>query len=431
MNTLTTPKDSHGHAMSGATPAAIDLFENGCHELRCLIGDPLASAKAALEAAPQMTMGHVLVAWLNLLGTEPGGLPEARAALAAARALPGVNEREGMHLAAIEHVVQGRWHAAGLLLEDLSIRYPNDALALQVGHQIDFFTGHSRMLRDRIARALPDWQAGMPGYHAVLGMHAFGLEETGDYAAAERVGRRCVELERRDGWGWHAVAHVMEMQNRRRDGIAWLKRDTAAWSEGSFFAVHNGWHLALFHLGLEEIDEVLALVDERVLGGRSAVVLDMIDASAMLWRLSLRGIAVGGRWSGLADRWAAATNAAEAGNYAFNDLHAMMAFVGAGRSADAARLLEMQQRVLERGSGDNVMFLRDVGHDATRAVLAFAEGDAAEAVRLLRPVRSRAHRFGGSHAQRDIIDLTLIAAAEKAGERSLARALRNERAARL
>jgi len=431
MNAPLPLKDAHGHALSGATPAAIDLFENASHELRCYIGDPLAGAKAALEQAPQMVMGHVLVAWLQLLGTEPAGLPEARAALAAARELPRVNEREGMHLAAIEHLVQGRWHESGALLEDLSIRYPRDALALQAGHQIDFFTGHSRMLRDRIARALPDWQAGMPGYHAVLGMHAFGLEETGDYAAAERTGRKCVELERRDGWGWHAVAHVHEMQNRRRDGVAWLRRDIAGWSEGSFFAVHNAWHLALFHLGLEEIDEVLALVDERVLGSQSPVILDMIDASAMLWRLALRGIAVGSRWNSLADRWAAVTQATEGGNYAFNDLHAMMAFVGAGREADATRLLEAQQRTLQRGLGDNVQFLRDVGHDATRAVFAFACGDAAEAVRLLRPLRSRAHRFGGSHAQRDIIDLTLIAAAEKAGEAALARALRNERAARM
>jgi hypothetical protein len=260
-------------------------------------------------------------------------------------------------------------------------------------------------------------------------MHAFGLEETGDYAGAERAGRQSAELERRDGWGWHAVAHVLEMQNRRRDGVVWLKRDTAAWSEGSFFAVHNWWHLALFHLGLEETDEVLALVDQRILGGASPVVLDMIDASALLWRLALAGVSVGERWNALADRWAAITAAGS--QYAFNDLHAMMAFVGAGREADALRLLQAQREALAAGqrSGDNLGFLRDVGHDATRALHAFASGDAALAVQLLRPLRSHAHRIGGSHAQRDVIDLTLVAAAEQAGQAALARALRRERAA--
>ncbi len=418
-----TLKDVQGLALSGATADALDPFEEANHELRCLTGDPLASAQRAVDLAPPMTLAHALVAWLNLLGTEPGGLDPARRALQTARLLPA-DERESMHLHAIEQLVSGQWHAASRTLEDLTIRWPHDTLALQVGHQIDFLTGHSRMLRDRIARALPSWQDGRPGYHAVLGMLAFGLEECGDYGRAEHLGRQSVERERRDGWGWHAVAHVMEMQHRRHDGIAWLRGDIAAWGEGSFFAVHNAWHLGLFHLGLEQIDEVLELVDQRILAGESAAVLDMIDASSMLWRLQLRGIDVGDRWEALADRWAPL---AEAGNYAFNDLHAMMAFACTGRDKLAQRLLAAQAEAV-RAQGDNAGFLRDVGCDATQAVLAFVQQRYGDCVELLRPLRSRAHRFGGSHAQRDLIDLTLIEAAERGSQQALADALRNERA---
>lgn len=423
---MTTICDGIGHAHSGASAPALDRYELACHELRCFIGDPLGHAQRALNESPEMTMGHLLVAYLNLLGTEPGGQQPARDALRAALGL-AADEREQAHRRAVEHLVAGRWHAAGMVLEDLSIRYPLDALALQVGHQVDFFTGHSRMLRDRIARAAGAWSPGMPGYHALLGMYAFGLEETGDYARAEALGRHAVELEARDGWAWHAVTHVMEMQDRRRDGVAWLGGRSDTWSEGSFFAVHNWWHLALFHLGLDDTDTVLALVDAHILGRESAVVLDMIDASAVLWRLHLRGIDVGKRWQALAQRWSAV---AEAANYAFNDLHAMMAFVGAGRSDDATRLLAAQERTVLAGHGDNVQFLRDVGSDATRAIHAFGQGRHAEAVRLLRPLRSHAHRFGGSHAQRDVIDLTLIEAAARDGQHLLADALRRERAAR-
>jgi hypothetical protein len=418
-----TIKDIHGHALSGADTKAAEHYDSACALLRCYLNDPLAEAQAALAHSPDMTMAHVLVAYLNLLGTEPAGTPAAREAHAAAARCPAT-EREAQHVAAAGALAHGQWHRAGRILEDLSIRHPHDLLALQVGHQIDFFTGQSRMLRDRIARVESLWQPGTPGRHAVLSMLAFGLEETADYARAEALGRSSVELEPRDGWGWHAVAHVLEMQNRRRDGIAWLTQDTPSWSEGSFFAGHNWWHLALFHLGLDQIDETMALLDQRVLGSASPLVLDMIDASALLWRLQLRGVKVGDRWDALASRWA---DVSAASTYAFNDLHAMMAFVGADRMGDAARLLDAQAQALAAGD-DNVGFLQDVGLGATQAIHHFALGRHAEAAELLRQVRPVAARFGGSHAQRDVLDLTLIAAAERAGDAPLADALRRERA---
>ena len=417
-----TIKDIHGHAMSAADANAAEHYEAACALLRCYLNDPLAEAQAALAQAPDMTMAHVLVAYLNLLGTEPGGRPVAREALTAAERCPAT-ERETLHVAAARALAHGQWQRAGRILEDLSIRYPKDLLALQVGHQIDFFTGHSRMLRDRMARAESHWHAGMPGRHAVLAMLAFGLEETADYARAETLGRLSVELEPRDGWGWHAVAHVMEMQNRRRAGIDWLTQQTPAWSEGSFFAGHNWWHLALFHLGLNAIDEAMALLDQRVLGSTSPLVLDMIDASALLWRLQLRGASVGDRWDALASRWAAVSGTS---TYAFNDLHAMMAFISADRMGDAARLLHAQQQALALDD-DNVGFLKDVGLGATQAIHQFGLGRHAQAVELLRGVRREAANFGGSHAQRDVLDLTLIAAAEGAGDVQMADALRRER----
>src|SRR5262249_44687508 len=160
----------------------------------------------------------------------------------------------------------GRWRAAARALEDVSVAAPRDALALQVGHQLDFFTGEARMLRDRIARALPAWNERLPGFHALLGMHAFGLEECADYARAEAQGRCAVELEPRDGWAQHAVAHVYEMTGRKREGLAWMRANPEAWSHESFFAVHNWWHVALFHLDLGEVDTVLELFDGALYG---------------------------------------------------------------------------------------------------------------------------------------------------------------------
>jgi hypothetical protein len=416
-------KDAAGYELSGASARSVDALEQGLREFRCYIDDPVATVERALVDSPELVIGQVLKAYLHLLGTEPGGLPVARDAHACASALPA-NDRERRHLAAVAHIVAGEWRAAGRILEDLSVDYPRDGLALQAGHMIDFFTGDSRMLRDRIARALPAWSKRTPGYHAVLGMHAFGLEETGDYARAEAQGRLSVELEARDTWGKHAVAHVMEMQGRRHDGIAWMRTDPDAWSRDCFFAVHNWWHLALFHLGLDEIDEVLALFDGPIYGKASSVVLEMIDASALLWRLRLRGVDVGDRWDALARNWEAVGGA---GSYAFNDMHAMMAYVGAGARKAAEAVLDAQRAALE-SAGDNAQFTREVGFSATLAIKAFGDGDYGETVRLLRPIRNRAHRFGGSHAQRDVLDLTLIVAASRAGQNRLATALLAERA---
>jgi hypothetical protein len=421
---MTVLIDTLGHPVSGASAAAIDHYEQAAHELRCLIGDPLAAIDRALAEAPCMSIAHTLRAWLHVLGTEAPALATAREAAESAARHAGT-DRERMHARSVALVAAGHWRDAAHSLEDLSVQYPRDLLALQAGHQLDFFTGDSRMLRDRIARARPHWHDGMPGQHAVLGMHAFGLEETGDYAQAERTGHRAIELQPHDTWAWHAVAHVHEMRNAPEKGIAWLEPNAEQWSRDSFFAVHNWWHLALFKLEQDRHDEVLAMYDTVIGGPGSGVVLDMIDQSALLWRLALRGVDVGERWQSVSERWAPH---AASGNYAFNDVHAMMAFASADRSELALQLRETQRAALSSES-ENAAFTAEVGDAATGAVQAFVAGDYARVVALLRPVRSRAHRFGGSHAQRDVLDLTLIEAALRGGDRPLAAALAAERAA--
>ena len=75
------------------------------------------------------------------------------------------------------------------------------------------------------------------------------------------------------------------------------------------------------------------------------------------------------------------------------------------------------------------MMTREVGLPVCRALDAFGREDYATTIALLRDLRPHANRFGGSHAQRDVLTQTLIVAALKAGEHRLARALANERIA--
>ena len=170
------------------------------------------------------------------------------------------------------------------------------------------------------------------------------------------------------------------------------------------------------------------LAVERASDAELARALDLVDASAMLMRLQLRGVAVGDRWQAVADRWAAALGDGGAGQYAFNDVHAMLAYAAADRQVAQTQLLATMRDAAARDD-DNGGFTRDVGLPLAEAVVALAHGDAARAVPLLRDVRPIAHRFGGSHAQRDLIDLTLVEAALRGGDRALATALAAERRA--
>ncbi|PSJ53099.1 tetratricopeptide repeat protein [Kumtagia ephedrae] len=417
-------KDRLGLELSGAGQASLPHYETALRDLQCFAGDPVGAVDQALAVSQGFAMAHVLKGYLYALSTEKAALPVARVCHQAASAAAGTARERG-HAAALGHLAEGRWHDAGHVLAAVSAEHPADALALQAGHQIDFFTGNAAMLRDRIARALPAWSAGMPGYHAMLGMQAFGMEEMAAYAEAEALGRQAIEIEPRDGWAQHAVAHVMEMQSRQRDGISWMRGNEAAWTGDSFLQIHNWWHLALFHYELGEADQVLALVDGPIRGGRSPLVLNLLDASAILWRLWMGGIDVGDRWASLAEDW---KPKAGDGNYAFNDMHAMMAFVGAGLEQEARGLLAAQEAAMQ-GGGDNAAFTRDVGRPAVLAVQAFGEGRYADAARLLLPLPAIAHRFGGSHAQRDVIELTLIEAALRAGDGFLARELTAKRLA--
>lgn len=413
-------KDQSGLSLTGASAAAAEKYDAALHAFQCYAGDPITLLQAAVDDSPQFLMAHALSAYLTLIGGNAETIAMGRAALAAAEGLAG-DGRERAHVAAIRHLTAGELRAAARVLEDVTIAEPRDVLALQAGHLADFLLGDSRMLRDRISRALPAWTRADASHHAVLGMLAFGLEETGHYARADDAGRAALELEPRNSWSKHAVAHVMEMQDRRADGIAFMLSDIDAWTRENFFAVHNWWHLALFHLGLGEVDEVLKLYDGPIFGPRSEMPFDMLDCAALLWRLHLRGIELGDRWPALADHYQAKGTP---GVYAFDDVHAMMAYVGAGRRDAQAALLRAQTATL---TGDNVGFVRDVGLPMMQALEAFGAGDYAKTLDCLRPVRNIAHRFGGSHAQRDLIDLTMIEAASRGGEAALHRALLAER----
>jgi tetratricopeptide (TPR) repeat protein len=416
--------DPQGNALSGATAEATELFNAAVEAFNIYRGDPVGMLDRAIDAAPNFVMAHILKAHLLGLATEPEATRQAKAIVSTVKTLR-FSEREASHIAALDLLLVGQWTAAAEALDRHNAYYPHDIVALQSGHLVDFFRANARNLRDRIARVLPKWPVDMPGYSILLGMHAFGLEETGDYGRAEDVGRRAVDLQSLDCWAHHAVAHVMEMQGRAEDGIGWMIAREPHWSgDDNFFKVHNWWHRALYHLDLGQVDEVFALYDGPIRQDRSTIALDMIDASALLWRLHLSGHDVGDRWNELAATW---DSHADGRTYPFNDWHAVMAYLGAGREGEVDRIVAAYRN--GTAASDVAEWAQRTAVPLVEGFAAFYRGDYKAAADRLHGARFIANSFGGSHAQRDIIDWTLTEAAVRGELTRLAEALANERLA--
>jgi hypothetical protein len=419
-------KDDRGHAVTLSNPAALDAYERALRAFHTYRGDPLQPLDQAIALDDGFAAAYATKALLLCTIFERRFMRDALAVLEQGRkALQGATPRERALAEAARLIANGEWSAASRAFDRLLVDYPRDIVAVQAAHAMDFFRGDSLNLRNRVSRVLPAWSESVPGYAYVLGMHAFGLEECNQYPDAERSGRRAVELSGDDCWGVHAVAHVMEMQGRIGEGLDWLQSTRKVWAtEDNGFAFHNAWHAALFHMDRAEYAQALEIYDARF-PGNIDMVLPRIDATALLWRLKLEGVDTGERFAAVADVWQR-TQQEELGFYAFNDFHAALAFAAAGRRE---ALVQLQQQLLQASLGKNTNgeMTRRVGMEAVEAAIAYTEERYDAAVEKLLAVRDGASAFGGSHAQRDLLTLTLIDSAARAGRNRLSRHFTNER----
>ena len=401
-------QDYRGSEISGASGDALELFEQALADFQDWRGDPFAHAAKALEHAPGFVMAHVLQACVLLCSREPAAIAAAREIHDRARGL-AANERERQHLAAIAALLADDYERARSIYATRLERDPLDVLALQVVHALDYLYGDGASLGLRVARVLPAWSPGMPGYKAVLSMYAFGLEEAGEFERAEATAGRVLEIDPLNARAHHTLAHVFEMSGRIDDGLRWMQERASAWAAGSSVSTHCWWHGALFHISAQRSDRALTLYDQRIRATFSPAISDMIDASALLWRVMLGGGEPGGRANELAQSW---TPHIEDGFCTFTDMHAMMAFALAADWGHAEMLLAaLVRRQSEDTRYGNMS--RMVGLPACRALLAFAHGDCVGAVGLLGTLPGIAQRLGGSHAQRDVLHLTLMEAVER------------------
>jgi len=420
-------RDKHGLVMTAANAEAVAHYDRVVTEYLGFGRETGTHLKAALAADPELVLGHCIKGFFFLLFARPALALRAQHCLAAAEAAMAERQadlREQSHVAALAAWCAGDLRRAVALWENILLDHPRDPVALRLAHHVHFFIHDGQQTRDSVARVLHAWEDTMPDAGFVLGIYAFGLEEAGNYGAAEQAGRRAIEISPSDIWAVHAVAHVMEMQGRQREGVEWIAGLEDDWRGCNNFRYHVWWHRALFHLELREFDAVLDLYDREIRAEESEDYLDMSNAAALLWRLEDCGIDVGDRWEELADK---SESRVDDHMLVFADAHYMMALAAVGREAAADRMLTSMRGFAERRNDTEAAVARRIGLPLCQAILANRNGEAGKAVDLLWPLRYEIRRIGGSHAQRDVFDQLLIQSAIRDGRLALARALFSER----
>ena len=409
--------DRWGSPVFAGRQQGVDLLDEAVEQLVSLSGDPTSLADEAAAGDPQLMLARVLQAYLALYAGSASGLERARVLVGDLDPWSlETGERELLHVLAVQSWADGEWERAASFLERALLHESRDLLALKVAQDLSFFIGNQQDLRDVVERVFGAWPSDRPGYGYVCGMYAFGLEENGQYEAAEKHARRALEENPRDIWAVHAQAHVFEMEGAQRLGLAFLDQTVDDWSS-SYFATHNWWHRALYHLALREVDQALALYDGPIRGSRSSEWLDVDDAASLLWRLHLFGVDVGDRARTFVEDIEGLLGDPVS---VFNDWHAVMV-AGLAGAPEVCEQIILVNRSASRGT--NRRAVEAAGLQLLEGFAAFASGDATRAVHRLVGLEPKAHVVGGSHAQRDVIDLTLIAAAARSGDVALAEAL--------
>ena len=403
--------DVRGLSVTAANGESARLLDEAVDSYLGARSDTRPRLDAVIHADPDFAFAHCVDGYLCMLSSKREGTEQARAALVRARAAAVVrapSPREARHIEALDAWSRGDMRGAVTTWSAIVADDPRDLTAIKVSQFVLSYLGESEGMRDVVARVLPSWDQGLPGYGYLLGCYAYGLEEAGDYAAAEKQGRRAVELNPCDIWAAHAVAHVAEMQGRRQEGLAWIAGGAEHWRACNNFAFHLRWHEALFRLDLEEYDRVLDVYDREVRGQRSDEYLDIANAVSLLWRLEQAEVDVGNRWRELADR---ARLHIDDHSLVFVDLHYLMALAAVGDAARVEQFLRPCAGFASNNASTEATVMADVGLPLARAIVAHRRGAFGDVVDELLPVRHRFRRIGASHAQRDIFDQLLIDAA--------------------
>ena len=391
-------------AESAATVQAIDDFVHGfvAYETKAV------NILPAADADPDCALANAYAAMLYMFLESREAPALARPYLERAEAtVANATPREQMATAAVRAWVDNDIPQAVRLCDETAAQHPRELATVKAGQYHQFNLGNAAGML-RLGQAIMDANQDLAYAHGVL---AFGQEQCHLLDEAETSARRAIELERKEPWAHHALAHVMLTQGRLEEGREFMAEMQPTWTDlNSFMSTHNWWHTALFDIALGDHAKALSIYDDHCWGLEMDYSQDQIGAVSLLARLELVGVDVGERW-------------AEVANYLkprINDhvqpFLTMQYVYGLARAGldEADQMVSGVTEFARTAPEFQRTAWRDVCVPACRALRAHAIGDFATAVSDLGSISHRLEEIGGSHAQRDLFVQILADARRKA-----------------
>jgi tetratricopeptide (TPR) repeat protein len=424
----TQRKDRYGLPITTSSTRAAERFIEGIDLLLEQNFGPEEQFTQAIAADAGFALAHGALAYMLNLRAQ---VAEARECAQQAQALAiGISRRERQQIEAIALFINGRGPRSYALIREHLAEYPRDMLMIRLaqrlcmlgcsGAGIASFPAPLFALMQGVASAYgDDW--------AFLGQYAFAHHETGRLAEARRLAERSLALRPTNGTAAHSVAHVFFETGDAAGGGDFLDTWLKGFDRRAPYRVHLSWHQALFELALGHYQRALDLYEADI---RPAVVANMItalnDSAALLWRWSL--------YSGSAppvppeEVRDLAVPAAVRPGPAFRDAHAALAFAVAGDAVSMGHMIDRLQGLADQGDA----LAGEVTLPLVRGINAFAQGAYGEAVRLLEPLfdaprLDQLARIGGSHAQREVFEDTMLEAYLRAEQCEKAEAMLHTR----
>jgi tetratricopeptide (TPR) repeat protein len=411
--------DRYGLAVTTASASALTAYVEAVDLLLAALPGAEEAFGRALAADPRFALAEAGRArTLQLLARMDEARAAARHAREMAAALP---PRERQHVEVLGLVVEGQGAAALEAARTHLREFPRDAMVLAPCTGVFGLIGFSgRQGREVEMLALLDGLATHYGDDWWFGMaHAFAQNEAGQRETARKAIDRSMAAHPRNAHGAHVRAHVLYESGEDAAGLAYLDEWLRDYPPAAQLHCHLTWHVAIFSLGLGQLDRAWQAYSIGVAPGASwgPPVNTLTDAASFLWRAELAGSPRDpSRWSAVR---AYATRAFPKPGVTFCDVHSAAAHAASGDTValeELSRALSEADRAGRLAAGPVVPALVD-------AFGAFARGDWDATITILAPVFDQHVRIGGSRAQRDLVELTLLAAYLRAGRAEAARAL--------